>query len=496
MPESPNKRKPRARRTVPATGPAAVGAKACGHDRASELAIISSVQDALASRLGMQAIYDIVGDKIREIFAADTTFIVYHDLEHHSLFAPYYIDRGVRPAVPAEWTHGRPYGKGLTETIIESGKPLLLRTVAEQEAHGAFHIASPGSIQDLNRTFLGVPLFRDGRACGVVSVQSYREAAYDENDARLLSALASSMSVALENARLFDETQRLLKETEARAAELATINSIQQGIAAKLDFQGIVDLVGDKLREVFATGDMAIHLKGREPGQVVTMYVYEHGVRLNQSPRTPDPDKPLWKALFAGRECVVNSAAEAAQWQLVAVPGTDAAICAAHVPIVGPQGYLGHLVLENHERENAFGPGEVKLLQTLASSLAVALENARLFDETQRRARESAALSDVGRDLSSTLDLATVMDRIAAHAKELLIAENSAIFLPEGNGDRFRAIVALGEIAEELKATVIEPGRGIIGTCCRAAGPSSSTTPRPIRAPSGWRAPNSAATSA
>ena len=67
----------------------------------------------------------------------------------------------------------------------------------------------------------------------------------------------------------------------------------------------------------------------------------------------------------------------------------------------------------------------------LADSMSVALENARLFDETQRRTRESAALAEVGRDISSTLDLATVMDRIARHAKELLGADNSAIFLPE-----------------------------------------------------------------
>ena len=82
--------------------------------------------------------------------------------------------------------------------------------------------------------------------------------AFDEAQVRLLSTLAASMGVALENARLFDETQRLLKETEQRAAEMAVINSIQQGMAGSLDFQGIVDLVGDKLREVFKTGDMAI----------------------------------------------------------------------------------------------------------------------------------------------------------------------------------------------------------------------------------------------
>ena len=48
-----------------------------------------------------------------------------------------------------------------------------------------------------------------------------------------VTTLANSMSVALENARLFDETNRLLKETEQRNAELAVINSVQEGLVAK-----------------------------------------------------------------------------------------------------------------------------------------------------------------------------------------------------------------------------------------------------------------------
>jgi hypothetical protein len=51
------------------------------------------------------------------------------------------------------------------------------------------------------------------------------------------------MSVALENARLFDETNRLLKETEQRTAELAVINSVQDGLAKELDIRGIYNLV-------------------------------------------------------------------------------------------------------------------------------------------------------------------------------------------------------------------------------------------------------------
>ena len=57
------------------------------------------------------------------------------------------------------------------------------------------------------------------------------ENAFSESDVRLLETLANSMSVALENARLFDETTRLLKETEQRTAELAVINSVQEGLA-------------------------------------------------------------------------------------------------------------------------------------------------------------------------------------------------------------------------------------------------------------------------
>ena len=68
------------------------------------------------------------------------------------------------------------------------------------------------------------------------------------------------MGVALENARLFDETQRLLKETEQRAAELAIINSVQQALAAELNMQGIYDAVGDKIREIFHQADIGIRI--------------------------------------------------------------------------------------------------------------------------------------------------------------------------------------------------------------------------------------------
>ncbi|HRY89987.1 MAG TPA: GAF domain-containing protein, partial [Rubrivivax sp.] len=114
-------------------------------------------------------------------------------------------------------------------------------------------------------------------------------------------------------------------------------------------------------------------------------------------------------------------------------------------------------------------------------------ETQRLLQETERRERETSALSEVGRDLSSTLDLATVMDRIAAHAKELLAAQNSAIFLPDEGTGRYRAIVALGDLAAQLKATSIAPGQGIIGSLLQSGQAefinSSAADPRALQIP-------------
>ncbi len=97
----------------------------------------------------------------------------------------------------------------------------------------------------------------------------------------------------------------------------------------------------------------------------------------------------------------------------------------------------------------------------------MAIQNARLYQETQRNAREMAALAEIGRDVSATLDLPTVLERIAAHAKELLAADTSAVFLPEPGGRAFRAITVLGADAEAIQADTIALGEGIIGDLAR-----------------------------
>ena len=145
------------------------------------------------------------------------------------------------------------------------------------------------------------------------------------------------------------------------------------------------------------------------------------------------------------------------------LPGTSSGEkSAVWVPLVWRNEVRGLIALTNYEREHAFSSTDVRFLETLAGALSIA-ENADLFDEIRRRTRESAALAEVGRDVLSTLDVQTVMDRIAGHARDLLSADSSAIFLSEDDGLRYRAVASVGREAESIAATTIEAGEGIIG---------------------------------
>ncbi|HKU85167.1 MAG TPA: GAF domain-containing protein [Casimicrobiaceae bacterium] len=420
--------------------------------RAGELTIINSIQQGIAGSLDFQGIVDLVGARLREVLQSDDVSINWIDHERRTVKRLYAVEHGKRLHLPDEIIAADEHW----DRICARRTPLVENTAAENAA------TVPGTDACLSHVL--VPIVIGDRRVGSISMENHeREYAFGESEVRLLTTIASSMGVALQSARLFDETQRLLKETEQRNAELAVINSIQQGIAGSLDFQGIVNLVGDKLREVLATDDIGIRWIDHAMREIHFLYEFEHGNRLTIAPR-PVVDSSLERR--APR--VFGTAAEHVAAGMVALPGTDQCKSSLSVQIVGSDRVLGFILIEDHEREHAYGPGEVRLLETVASSMGVALEAARLFDETQRRTRESAALAEVGRDISSTLDLATVMDRIARHAKDLLAADASAIFLPESASDdaatAFRAIVAAGADTAEFKNTRIVSGEGIIGS--------------------------------
>ena len=406
-------------------------------ERNAELAIINSVQQGLASKLDMQSIYDLVGDKIRETFDAQIVVLRGYDHKLQMEIEHYVFEKGVRNEVP-------PYPLSpLGQIIIRHKQVIVINTNFRhrvKELTGEEPYLPAG---DMPCSAIFVPLFRDQEVVGSISLQNVdHEDAFSESDVRLLTTLANSLSVAIENVRLFDETQRLLKETKQRNAELAVINSVQQGLAAELNFQTIIDLVGDKLREVLDTGEIGIRWYDPTTNLIHYLYEYEHGKRIIVP--NAHPQGKSWEILVQTRKPIIlNNPKEMSAVGVTAIPGTDPSKSLAYIPIIGSDRVLGTIVTENYEKEGAYKEADIRLLTTVASSLGIALENARLFDETQRllketeqRAQEFAIINSVGEAMSRQLDLQTITRTVGDKVTEIFKADATSILLLDEGTNR------------------------------------------------------------
>ena len=343
--------------------------------RAAELQIINSVQEGLASKLEMDAIYDLVGDKIREIFKADTTFIAFHDVEREMIVAPYYTDAGHRNVLIE-----RPYGHGLAEVIIESGEPLILNTAEEMEATGSYSVTSPGADKDLNESFLGVPIYRNGKTIGATSVQSYHQYAYSSSDLSLLQTLTNSMSVALENAQLLDETQRLLQESEDRASELATINTVSQALVTETDLDALLNLIGEQIRETFEADIVYLALLDDEKEMIEFPYTFGeefHSLKLGEGMTS--------KVIESGEPLLINREMAKRRAEMgvtqVGVPASSY----LGVPIQLGGLTFGVISVQSTSKEGRFDEGDLELLNTIAANVGTAIRHAQLFSEVTRQ---------------------------------------------------------------------------------------------------------------
>jgi signal transduction histidine kinase/DNA-binding response OmpR family regulator len=100
----------------------------------------------------------------------------------------------------------------------------------------------------------------------------------------------------------------------------------------------------------------------------------------------------------------------------------------------------------------------------LTGQAAIAIENARLFTEAEQRASEMTALAEVGQDISATLELEKVMERIASNAKDLLEGDISAVFMPSEEADTYKTYVVQGKFADEIRELEFKSGDGILGS--------------------------------
>ena len=169
--------------------------------RNTELSIINRVGQELTEELNFQKMIELASETLSELLKAHTLYIALYDKQTNKISFPYYKAGERKRHQPSI-----ELGQGLTSRILQSAQPLLCETLQQQTDQGV--VIATGECE----TYLGVPILAGKEAIGVLSVQHPEPHRYTQDDVRFISTIAANLGMALENARLYSETQAA-KET-------------------------------------------------------------------------------------------------------------------------------------------------------------------------------------------------------------------------------------------------------------------------------------------
>src|SRR5262249_54684838 len=154
------------------------------------------------------------------------------------------------------------------------------------------------------RVCCSVPLMREGEAIGSIGIRGIQPELLTDKEIAVIESFADQAAIAIGNVRLFNETQRLLRETEQRNAELAIINAVQHALAGELSLQGVYDIVGDRIRDVFADSEVGIRIYDAATHIVQYPYAYYDGAR-REIPSEPLGDTGFGSHVIRTRRTLV-----------------------------------------------------------------------------------------------------------------------------------------------------------------------------------------------
>ena len=262
------------------------------------------------------------------------------------------------------------------------------------------------------------------------------------------------------------------RELSQRVEELAVINSVQQGLVAEMDLQGIYNLVGKKIQEIFDAQIVSIVSFDHEQNMERFHFVYEDGKLHHPDPR---PIDTLRRHIIDSKKKFISNEPNDKPLRDIGippdhkpVPGTIYPKSMVFMPMIVGEQVKGYISLQNIDRTFAYSESDVSLLATLTNSMSVALENARLFNETQQRAAEMATVTQVSNALASQLDLDALIQMVGDLMKELFQAnivflafldeKTNTINFPYQYGDDISQM----KFGEGLTSSIIKTGKAAL----------------------------------
>jgi PAS domain S-box-containing protein len=305
----------------------------------------------------------------------------------------------------------------MNEIVLTGKQPLLVPDVADDDRWQA-----TGAMSNV-KSFINVPLLVQDQPIGLLSVGRRDDVPYTEDDAQTIFAFATQAAVALENSRLYAETQE-------RAQRLGLLHEISLVLNSSLDLSEIMTMACQQMVEHFAACDhsgIVFFDQNYVQGEVVAEFPDQRAVgrRLPMeqnlaSQRVIETAQPL--AIYDAQHDPIMEPA----WEVMRDVGVRSLLI---VPLIIDRRVIGTIGLDAMTAMHHFTPTEIDLAQTIAVQLSVTIANARLYELAQRRAQEAETLRYAGAVVAATLQQDEAIEYILQELARVVPHDSSSVQL-------------------------------------------------------------------
>ena len=408
----------------------------------------------LSAQPGMTELLRLIIDQATELLGAEAGGIYLYDPVADELvfsigvgFFTEFVGNRLRP------------GEGLAGRVFQDR-----RAQTTEDYH-----AWPGRARIYERdtrlaNILGVPLLGREGVLGVLDIGGARGRKFGAEDIRLAELFAAQAASALENARLFEQTQ-------ARAEELAALNEMSQGLAATLDLDRVIESIYQYTSRLIDTTNFYLALydpatdevsfplaveegqrvpwRSRRAGQGLT----EHVIRTGQPLLIPE-HVDHWLAQLG----IESIGREAQSW--------------LGVPMVVGGRVIGVLAVQDYTIPRRYGEHHRELLTAVASQSAIAIQNARLFAETQQastllgeQVKILDCLNDIGRQIGQTPPIPEFLQWVTERIPQAMQYPGACVAAIQFNGQVYGSSAAMDlprQMVQSLHIGGAEVGRAYV----------------------------------
>ena len=407
-------------------------------DRVIALRTLTEIDREIIAATEPQGILDLVCCRAAELVGAPKSIITIQSAADSMALAASY---GLRDPAAARQEFTRHWQ-------VELSRPA---TPGERDGRALndISVSSPygpdfGAREDI-RAYANAPLVSGAARQGALMVFDTAPREWTVDELQILNMLAGQAAVALEKVRLYQAAQN-------RATQLAMLNDIGQALTSTLDLDRILTLLLDKVRQALGAEACSVALiepplssppraatEGRiegghelvfrqAAGEVSQTVV---GVRLQ-----PGQGIAGWVALHKQSVLVPDAAADPRFYGEVDNRTSFITRDLVCVPLMIRNTVTGVIELVN-KRQGKYGEDDVKLLESVAAQAAVALENARLFENERAGRQRLEMLYRIGQTINSTLDADAILDWLTEEAMRATRATHGSALVARPESDCF-----------------------------------------------------------